>query len=57
MSNLTVEYDPFPISLINLKSLTVFFGVRDEPELGAAMIVVSFVIITKEKKKTHQTLG
>jgi hypothetical protein len=51
---LTVEYDPLPISLINLKSFTVFFGIRDKAEVGAAIVVVSLVIIAKEKK-THRT--
>ncbi len=50
----TVEYEPLPISLINLKSLTVFFGIRDKLELVVAIVVVSFVIIEKEQK-THQT--
>jgi hypothetical protein len=39
---------------MNLKSFTVFFGIRDELELSVAIVVVSFVIIGKEKK-THQT--
>lgn len=54
---LTVEYDPFPISLINLKSLTVFFGIRGDIGLDAAILVVSFVIIAKreKKKETHPT--
>jgi hypothetical protein len=34
--------------------LTVFFGIRDEAELGAVIIIVSLVIIAKEQK-IHQT--
>lgn len=55
LSRLTVEYDPFPISLINLKSLTVFFGRREDIKVDAAILVVSLVIIVKKKKETHLT--
>lgn len=33
--HLTVEYEPLPISLINLKSWMCFFGIDDGVELSA----------------------
>jgi hypothetical protein len=36
---LTVEYEPLPISLINLKSFTDFLGICDAAEFAAIAII------------------